>query len=100
MNFILSQLAHSTLLPQSLSAAVLEGKIPQTDVLIEHLVIASLDAQIATRNDKNATWIERRVARQLLAMTFLGALILERLTESLPESGSSLAVQEGNSYEA
>jgi hypothetical protein len=77
MTKILTQLGHSTLLPQPLSAAILSGITPPMSDLIYHLLIGSMDAEAMTSGDPKSTWNERRIARQLLGLTFLAALLLE-----------------------
>ena len=77
MTDTLIQLAHSTLLPKSTAQAILAGRVPPLTGLVVPLVIASLDADTVTAGDKNATWRERRLSRQLLGVTFLLALLLD-----------------------
>jgi hypothetical protein len=42
MNYTLSQLAHSKLLPASASAAILEGNAPPVSKLTEHLITTAI----------------------------------------------------------
>lgn len=78
MNYILDQLARTNLLPKAESTAILAGRSPSVLDLIPHLVIGSMDAEALTSGDKTATWTQRRNARQLLGLTFMTALLLER----------------------
>jgi hypothetical protein len=78
MTDTLDQLARTNLLPSSESAAILSGRTPPLSNLIQHLVIASMDAEALTSGDKTATWTQRRIARQLLGLTFMTALLLEQ----------------------
>ena len=78
MTTILSQLGHSKLLPLSESTAILSGSTPPMSDLIYHLLIGSMDAEAMTSGDPKSTWNERRIARQLLGLTFLAALLLEQ----------------------
>lgn len=91
MTNILTQLAHSTFLPQPLSAAILSGSTPPMSELIYHLLIGSMDCEVVTTCDKKATWNERRISRQLLGLTFLTALLLEQ-TFGPEHSGTGTAV--------
>lgn len=89
MTTILSQLGHSGLLPSSESTAILSGGTPPISDVIYHLLIGSMDAEAMTSCDPKGTWNERRIARQLLGLTFLAALLLEQTFG--PEYGGASA---------
>jgi hypothetical protein len=73
----LKQLAHSKLLPESLSTTILAGNTPPIADLTYHLVIVAMDAEVMTSADAKSSWTERRISLQLSALTFLTALLLE-----------------------
>ena len=73
----LKQLAHSKLLPESLSATILAGHTPPMTDLTYQLVIVAMDAEVMTSADAKSSWTERRISLQLSALTFLTALLLE-----------------------
>ena len=89
MTTILSQLGYSKLLPSSESTAILSGSTPPISDLIYHLLIGSMDAEAMTSGDPKSTLNERRIARQLLGLTFLAALLLEQTLG--PEYGGASA---------
>lgn len=94
-NNALNQLAHSKLLPSSESAAILLGTTPPLADLIQHLVIGSMDAEALTAGDNTSTWTQRRMSRQLLALTFLAALVLETLEPDPHGRSQNSTAQEG-----
>jgi hypothetical protein len=77
MNNIYDQLARTGLLPGELSTRVLAGRLPPLEELALPLVICSMDAEALIAADKYATLNERRIARQLLAVSFLAGLLLQ-----------------------
>jgi hypothetical protein len=74
----LKQLAHSKLLPESLSTTILAGHTPPISDLTYYLVIVAMDAEVMTSADAKSSWTERRISLQLSALAFLVALLLER----------------------
>jgi hypothetical protein len=85
----LKQLAHSKLLPESLSKTILAGHTPPISDLAYHLVIVAMDAEVITSSDPKSTWNERRISLQLSALTFLTALLLEHVFG--PEESGAVA---------
>ena len=75
MTDVLGQMSRTTLLPTESSSAILAGHPPPISDLIVHIVIAAMDADAMTANDRSATWTQRRLSRQLLGLTFLVALL-------------------------
>jgi hypothetical protein len=73
-NPIYTQLAHSTLLPDDVAAAILAGHTPSIEDVVLHLVIGALDADAVVLGDPHSTWNEKRLARKALAVAFLGAM--------------------------
>jgi hypothetical protein len=94
MDFILDQLARTGLLPESESKAILAGKAPSFLDLASHFLILSLDADAVTASDKTATWVQRRLSRQLLGVTFLTALLLDRIVPPDHQSTSGAVALE------
>lgn len=78
MSYALSQLAHSKLLPQAVSTAILAGDTPPFSTLIDHLMTATMDAHFMTTGDKNSSWTERRVSHQNLVTAYMVALLWEQ----------------------
>ncbi len=74
MRIVLDQLARSTLLPEEMAAAILAGRNVALEGIVTELAIGTMDAEAVTRNDRNSTWNERRLARQSMAVAFLSAL--------------------------
>jgi hypothetical protein len=72
-NDIYAQLAHSSLLPDDMAAAILAGNTPPIEDVVLHLVIGALDAHAVVLGDPQSTWNEKRLARMALAVAFLGA---------------------------
>jgi len=91
MTRILTQLAHTTLLPDSISATIAAGDTATMPDVIYHLVIGCMDAEAMIAIDPETTWNERRISRQLLAVTFLMALVLEHASSPVE---SDAAVEE------
>jgi phosphohistidine phosphatase SixA len=89
----LKQLAHSKLLPESLSKMILAGHTPPMSDLTYHLVIVAMDAEVMTSADAKSSWTERRISLQLSALTFLTALLLES-TFGPDGSGAAAVAQE------
>src|SRR5258708_3029579 len=78
---IYRQLALNTkLLPDHLSASIIAGKSPPLADIILALVISCLDCEAAISSDKVSTWNERRLAREILAVSFLTALLFDGST--------------------
>jgi hypothetical protein len=77
MNYTLNQLAHSKLLPPSVSAAIMADSAPPVSELMEHLLTTAMDAYFVTKGDQKTSWTERRLSHQNLVMTFMVALLLE-----------------------
>ena len=75
-NDIYAQLAHSTLLPDDMAAAILAGHTPPIEDVVLHLVIGALDAHAVVLGDPHSTWNEKRLARMVLAVAFLGAMAI------------------------
>ena len=75
---ILEQLARSTLLPHSVSVEVLAGTETSIGEIVLDLLIRSLDAEALVSGDADSTWNQKRLARQLLIVTFLSALAVAR----------------------
>ena len=73
-NDIYTQLAHSSLLPDDLAAAILAGNTPPIEDVVLHLVIGALDAHAVTVGDPLSSKNERRIARMVLAVAFLSAM--------------------------
>lgn len=75
MKTLLDQLARNTgLLPEDTAAAILAGNTPPLEEIVMALVIGAMDAHAVTLNDPQATWIDRRAARMVLAVAFLAAV--------------------------
>jgi hypothetical protein len=74
-NTILEQLSRSTLLPSSLSAAILAGNTPPLEEIVTQLLIAEMDCEGLTASDPKSSWTERRIARQVLVLAFLLAIV-------------------------
>ena len=85
----LKQLAHSKLLPESLSKTILAGHTPPISDLTYYLAIVAMDAEIMTSADAKSSWTERRISLQLSALTFLTALLLEHVFG--PEESGAVA---------
>jgi hypothetical protein len=75
-NEIYSQLAHSSLLPDDMAAAILAGNTPPPEDVVLHLVIGALDAHAVVLGDARSSWNEKRLARIALAVAFLGAMVV------------------------
>jgi len=75
-NDIYTQLAHSSLLPDDLAAAILAGNTPPIEELVFHIVIGAMDAHAVVLGDPHSTWNEKRLARMALAVAFLGAMAI------------------------
>jgi len=72
---IFDQLArNTTLLPDDLSAQILSGIVPPLEEIVTALLIGAMDAEAVIRCDPTSTWNEKRIARQCLAVAFLGAI--------------------------
>jgi hypothetical protein len=76
MKNVLDQLARSTLLSSEMSAAILVGgdNIPSVEDIVTALIHGAQDCEAMTATDPKATWSERRIARGVLTVAFLGAL--------------------------
>ena len=75
-NVIYAQLAHSSLLPDDLAAAILAGNTPPIEELVFHIVIGAMDAHAVTVGDPQSSKNERRIARMVLAVAFLSAMAI------------------------
>jgi hypothetical protein len=75
-NDIYAQLAHSTLLPDDMAAAILAGHTPPIEDVVLHLVIGALDAHAVVLGDPQSSKNERRIARMVLAVAFLSAMAI------------------------
>jgi hypothetical protein len=75
MTNILDQLARNTgLLPQDLSAAILEGNMPPIEGIVVALIIGCMDAHAVVVGSPESSWNERRFATMALAVAFLAAM--------------------------
>lgn len=77
-NTILEQLSRSTLLPSSMSAAILAGNAPPLEEIVNALVIHALDCEATVAGDSASSMNERRIARACATVAFLAALALAR----------------------
>lgn len=75
-NDIYAQLAHSSLLPDDMAAAILGGNTPPIEDVVLHLVIGALDAHAVTVGDPQSSKNERRIVRMVLAVAFLSAMAI------------------------
>lgn len=75
-NTVLNHLAHTSLLPSEMSAAINSGTPPPLEELLDTLLIAALDCEAMTASDPTSTWTEKRTARQALIVAFLSALVM------------------------
>ena len=75
-NDVYAQLAHSTLLPDDVAAAILAGNTPPIEELVLHIVIGAMDAHAVTVGDPQSSKNERRIARMVLAVAFLSAMAI------------------------
>lgn len=75
---IIDQLAHTTLLPETMATAILTGDKPPIEEIVTALVIGAMDCETVVRSDSTSTWNERRIARAILAVAFLTALAAAR----------------------
>jgi hypothetical protein len=74
MNAILGQLVRTRLLDDDMAAVILAGNIPLLKEIVLQLVIGAMDCEGLVRGDAEASWTEKRLARQCLALVFLSAL--------------------------
>ena len=95
MNYTLSQLAHSKLLPASASAAILEGNAPPVSKLTEHLITTAMDAHFVTTGDPKSSWIDKRLSHQNLCTAFMLAMLLDHTFQPGHSGTVSAAPQEG-----
>ena len=93
-NDIYSQLAHSTLLPDDMAAAILAGHTPPIEDVVLHLVIGALDAHAVVLGGPHSTWNEKRLARMALAVAFLGAMAALNDAEAESHSGVGTTEEE------
>lgn len=75
---VLDQLARSTMLPSSMSAAILAGEQPLIEDIVMTLIYSAQDCEAMTRHDEKASWIDKRIARSVLIIAFLGAILQAR----------------------
>ena len=75
MKYILDQLARSTLLPSSMTAAILAGEQLRIEEIVVALIQHAQDCEVTTRHDSQSTWNDRRIARSVLVVALLGALL-------------------------
>ena len=73
---IFGQMAHSSLLPDEMAAAILAGRTPPIEDMVLHLAIGALDAHAVVLGDPQSTWNEKRLARMALAVAFLSAMAI------------------------
>jgi hypothetical protein len=93
-NDIYAQLAHSTLLPDDMAAAILAGHTPPIEDVVLHLVIGALDAHAVVLGGPHSTWNEKRLARMALAVAFLGAMAALNDAEAESHSGVGTTEEE------
>jgi len=58
-----------------MSAAILAGENPRMEDTVMALILYAQDCEVLTRNNPASSWNERRIARQVLTVAFLGALL-------------------------
>ena len=75
MNEILGQLARTNLLPADVATAILAGDAPPLEEVLMAILIAVQDAHAVTLNHQNSSPGERRIARMVLAVAFLSAMV-------------------------
>jgi phosphohistidine phosphatase SixA len=75
-NDIYAQLAHSSLLPDDMAAAILAGHTPPVEELVMALVIAGRDVHAVVAGSGESSWNEKRLARMVLAVAFLSAMAI------------------------
>jgi hypothetical protein len=75
---ILIQLAHTTLLPEEMSKAVLAGDTLPLQEIVMALVIGARDCEAVISKDPKTTLTERIISRQCLTISFLSALVAQR----------------------
>jgi hypothetical protein len=68
---VLDQIARSKLLPSDMAAAIRNGNTPPLHDVVTALVTGVQDAEAMTAADRESTWAERRIARQVLTIAFL-----------------------------
>jgi hypothetical protein len=61
-----------------MSAAILAGEQPCIEDIVMALMHGAQDCEAMTRNDPNASWIDRRIARSVFIISFLEAILLAR----------------------
>jgi hypothetical protein len=74
MNVVLKRLLHTTLLSDSLAAEIRSGIVNIAEI-VDELLITAIDADAFVRNHAKSTWNEKRIARQVLVLAFLHALL-------------------------
>jgi hypothetical protein len=79
MSYTPKQLAHSKLLPPSISASILADNATPVPELTEHLLTTAMDAHFMIAGDPKSTWIDKRLSHQNLALAFMLALVLETI---------------------
>jgi hypothetical protein len=75
-NNALNQLVRTDLLPEELSKLILSGGAPDMTEVLYQIVIGIADAYEVQKYDKNSTWTDRRLSRQLVGVAFLVTLLL------------------------
>jgi hypothetical protein len=93
-NDIYAQLAHSTLMPDDMAAAILAGHTQPIEDVVLHLVIGALDAHAVVLGGPHSTWNEKRLARMALAVAFLGAMAALNDAEAESHSGVGTTEEE------
>jgi len=91
MSYTLKQLAHSKLLPPSLSASILADNATPVPELTEHLLTTAMDAHFMIAADPKSSWTDRRLSHQNLVTAFTLALLLEDTFGPEEMAGASVA---------
>jgi hypothetical protein len=92
---VLVQMArNSTLLPEKLETATLNGAIPPMKDIVTALLIGAMDCHFAVVTDDQSTWNEKCLSRAVLTNCFLSALTLVHGIEPHPET--TVAATPGN----
>jgi hypothetical protein len=81
-------LAHSTLLPNNVSKPILAGNPPPLTVIVDALLIGSLDCYATVESDGSSTLNHRRIARACVIVAFLAALSAVDRNQSPSEAAS------------
>jgi hypothetical protein len=57
------------------ATAILKGAPPPLEEIVTALLIGAMDAEAVVSGDSGSTWNERRIARQILVVAFLSAIL-------------------------